>query len=93
MPEETFVAILGLLEWNDQQLDGLYNYVYQNGLQQARCGGDDSSVSNKYLNQLNFYLLHFRIPPLNTHQSFVVPMRLPTSVLVVHPPRVVTGHV
>lgn len=31
--------------------------------------------------------------PRNTHQSFVVRTRLPTSVLVVHPPRVVTGHV
>lgn len=51
IPEDTFITILGLIEWNDQQLDGLYNYVYQNGQQQARCGGDDNSVSNKYLIQ------------------------------------------
>ena len=38
-PLETFIATFGLLEWNSNQLEGLYDNVYRNGLQYAECDG------------------------------------------------------
>ena len=41
-PTETFIATLGLLEWNERQLQGFYDSVYTNDPQIAECTvGDD----------------------------------------------------
>lgn len=54
---ELLTATLGLLEWNNEQLQALQESVYKNGLQFAICSSaeNDQSIANQSLTNLVSY--------------------------------------